>query len=92
MRASVLLAHQPRDLLRSPRPVIGLQVSGHTHGGQMFPGTIIGDLAWGRHNEGLAPIGDSRSQLFVSRGCGFVGPPLRVGAPPEVVKLILLPA
>ena len=91
-RASVLLAHQPRDRERVATEGIGLMISGHTHGGQMFPGTLVGDLTWGRHNTGLANIGDSDTQLFVSRGCGFVGPPFRVGAAPEVVKLVLLAA
>jgi predicted MPP superfamily phosphohydrolase len=91
-RASVLLAHQPRDRERVAAEGIGLMISGHTHGGQMFPGNLVGDLVWGRHNAGLANIGDSDSQLFVSRGCGFVGPPFRVGAAPEVVKLVLLAA
>lgn len=91
-RASVLLAHQPRDLPAVSAAGVGLMISGHTHGGQMFPGTIVGDLMWGRHNEGLAPIEGGDSQLFVSRGCGFVGPPMRVDAAPQVVKLVLLPA
>lgn len=91
-RASVLLAHQPRDLPAVSAAGVGLMISGHTHGGQMFPATLVGDLMWGRHNEGLAPIAGGNSQLFVSRGCGFVGPPLRVDAPPQVVKLVLLPA
>lgn len=91
-RASVLLAHQPRDRERVAAEGIGLMISGHTHGGQMFPGNLVGDLVWGRHNTGLANIGQSDTQLFVSRGCGFVGPPFRVGAAPEVVKLVLLAA
>lgn len=91
-RASVLLAHQPRDRERVAAEGIGLMISGHTHGGQMFPGNLVGDLMWGRHNTGLANINDSDTQLFVSRGCGFVGPPFRVGAAPEVVKLVLLAA
>lgn len=91
-RASVLLAHQPRDLPAVSAAGVGLMISGHTHGGQMFPGTLVGDLVWGRHNEGLAPIEGGSSQLFVSRGCGFVGPPMRVDAAPQVVKIVLLPA
>jgi len=87
-RPSVLLAHQPNGLERAADKRIGLQLSGHTHGGQMFPGTLIGDVIWGRRNAGLSAL--DATQLYTSRGCGFVGPPVRVGAPPEVVKLVLV--
>ena len=88
-RASVLLAHQPSNFDEVARRGVGLQISGHTHGGQMFPGTVVGDLIWGDRNAGLSQT--DRSQLYVSRGCGFVGPPMRVGAPPEIARLVLLP-
>lgn len=87
-RASVLLAHQPNGLELAAEKRIGLQLSGHTHGGQMFPGTLIGEVIWGSRNAGLSRLQDT--QLYTSRGCGFVGPPVRVGAPPEVVKLVLV--
>ncbi|MBL8922365.1 MAG: metallophosphoesterase [Myxococcaceae bacterium] len=86
-RASVLLAHQPSNLEAVSEKRIGLQLSGHTHGGQLFPGTLIGALIWQERNTGLSKQG--HSWLYTSRGCGFVGPPMRVGAPPEVVKLVL---
>ncbi|MFY2559687.1 metallophosphoesterase [Corallococcus terminator] len=88
-RASVLLAHQPSNFDEVARRGVGLQISGHTHGGQMFPGNLMGDLIWGQHNAGLSRTGDSH--LYVSRGCGFVGPPMRVGAPPEIARLVLQP-
>ncbi|MCY1043843.1 metallophosphoesterase [Corallococcus sp. bb12-1] len=88
-RASVLLAHQPSNFQEVARRDIGLQVSGHTHGGQMFPGNVLGHLIWGEQNAGLSQMGNSH--LYVSRGCGFVGPPMRVGAPPEIARIILLP-
>ncbi|MCP3137939.1 metallophosphoesterase [Pyxidicoccus xibeiensis] len=88
-RASVLLAHQPSNFDEVARRGVGLQVSGHTHGGQMFPGNIVGDVIWGDRNAGLSRTGDSL--IYVSRGCGFVGPPMRVGAPPEIARLVLLP-
>jgi predicted MPP superfamily phosphohydrolase len=87
-RASVLLAHQPMGLELAAEKKIGLQLSGHTHGGQMFPGNLIGDVIWGRRNAGLS-LHDG-THLYTSRGCGFVGPPMRVGASPEVVKIILV--
>ncbi|MCY1022700.1 metallophosphoesterase [Pyxidicoccus sp. MSG2] len=88
-RASVLLAHQPSNFDEVARRGVGLQLSGHTHGGQMFPGTIVGDLIWGDRNAGLSRT--AQSLLYVSRGCGFVGPPMRVGAPSEIARLVLLP-
>lgn len=89
-RASVLLAHQPSNLEAVSAKNLGLQLSGHTHGGQLFPGTLIGSLMWQERNTGLSKQGNS--WLYTSRGCGFVGPPMRIGAPPEVVKLVLTSA
>ncbi len=87
-RASVLLAHQPANLPQVSAKHIGLQLSGHTHGGQIFPGTMMGSLIWGDRNQGLSKF--ENTWQFTSRGCGFVAVPMRVGAPPEVVKLVLL--
>jgi len=89
-RASVLLAHQPTNLDAVAAKGIGLQLSGHTHGGQMFPATLIAGMIYGRHVAGHSTVGNT--QQFTSRGCGFVGPPMRVDSPPEVVKIVLLPA
>jgi uncharacterized protein len=89
-RASVLLAHQPSGLDLASKEGIGLQLSGHTHGGQLFPGNFVAQLMWGSRSAGFSQQGNSL--LYVSRGCGFVGPPMRVGAAPEIVKVVLLPA
>lgn len=86
-RASVLMAHQPSNLDAVAAKRIGLQLSGHTHGGQVFPATVIGSLIWGNRNAGLSKY-DGTWQ-FTSRGCGFVGVPMRVGSPPEIVKIVL---
>jgi len=86
-RASVLLSHQPANFDRVADAGLDLQLSGHTHGGQTFPGTIGAALIWGDRSAGLSKT--KGSHLFVSRGCGFVGPTSRLGSPPEVVKLIL---
>jgi uncharacterized protein len=86
-RAAVLLAHQPTNFEVAAQRGIGLQLSGHTHGGQMFPATSIGYLIWGERNAGLSRLGDAH--IYVSRGCGFVGPPMRIGAAPEIVKITL---
>src|SRR5512140_2112986 len=87
-RPSVLLAHQPTNLEEVSRAGIGLQLSGHTHGGQMFPVTVMARLIWGERVAGLSTY--AGTQVFVSRGCGFVGPPMRVGSPAEIVKVVLL--
>ncbi|MCE9670411.1 metallophosphoesterase [Myxococcus stipitatus] len=85
-RASVLLAHQPANFKVAAERGVDLQISGHTHGGQLLPMTLLIGLAW-EHSAGLYRQGDSH--IYVSRGCGFWGPPMRVGSPPELVKLVL---
>ena len=87
-RASVLLCHQPNGLEQAAAKKLGLQLSGHTHGGQLFPANLIGRGIWGDRNQGLSTF--EGLQVYTSRGCGFVGPPMRVAAPPEVVKIILV--
>jgi hypothetical protein len=87
-RAAVLLAHQPAGWREEARKAgMGLQLSGHTHGGQFFPFNLVVSAVW-EHDAGLFREGDSH--LYVSRGTGFWGPPLRVAAPPEIVKVTLL--
>lgn len=86
-RASVLLAHQPSNWKVAAREGMGLQLSGHTHGGQFFPFTLAVSAIW-EHDAGLFHEGGRH--LYVSRGTGFWGPPLRVGAPPEIVRVTLL--
>ncbi|WP_257446574.1 metallophosphoesterase [Archangium lipolyticum] len=85
-RAAVLLAHQPANFKVAAERGVDLQISGHTHGGQIFPMTLLIGLGW-EHSAGLYRHGDSH--IYVSRGCGFWGPPMRVGSPPEIVKLVL---
>lgn len=86
-RASVLLAHQPSNWSVAAKAGMGLQLSGHTHGGQFFPFTLAVSAIW-QHDAGHFQQGDGH--LYVSRGTGFWGPPLRVGAPPEIVKVTLM--
>lgn len=88
-RASVLLAHQPANFDVAAQKGVGLQLSGHTHGGQLFPFTVGISMAW-EHSAGL--YRDADAHIYVSRGCGFWGPPMRVGSPPELVKIVLTPA
>ncbi|MFJ4905895.1 metallophosphoesterase [Streptomyces sp. NPDC093249] len=80
-RAAVLLAHQPVVVHDAVRHGVDLQLSGHTHGGQLWPGNFVAELA-NPTVAGLERYGDT--QLYVSRGAGAWGPPVRVGAPSDI--------
>jgi uncharacterized protein len=85
----VLLAHHPRVIARAVAAGVDLQLSGHTHGGQMLP---LGWLArlFDPVVSGLARFGSS--WLYVSQGTGFWGPPVRVGTSCEIAAITLVPA
>ena len=85
-RPVILLAHDPTTFRRASRQGVDLQLSGHTHGGQIWPFGFLVRLAvpW---LAGLYRVGESA--LYVSRGTGFWGPPMRVGAPAEITELVL---
>ncbi|MGW7067753.1 metallophosphoesterase [Streptomyces sp. NPDC054855] len=85
-RASVLLAHQPVVIHDAVKHGVDLQLSGHTHGGQLWPGNFIADLA-NPTLAGLERYGDT--QLYVTRGAGAWGPPVRVGAPSDITVVEL---
>ncbi|MEU2183920.1 metallophosphoesterase [Streptomyces thermolilacinus] len=85
-RTAVLLAHQPVMIHDAVRHGVDLQLSGHTHGGQMWPGNLLAELA-NPTVEGLERYGDT--QLYVSRGAGAWGPPVRVGAPSDITVVQL---
>ncbi|MDC0765905.1 metallophosphoesterase [Streptomyces sp. HD] len=85
-RACVLLAHQPVQIHDAVDHGVDLQLSGHTHGGQLWPGNLIAELA-NPTLAGLERYGDT--QLYVSRGAGAWGPPTRVGAPSDITVIEL---
>ncbi|MEU1125667.1 metallophosphoesterase [Streptomyces sp. NPDC005899] len=85
-RASVLLAHQPVVIDDAVEYGVDLQLSGHTHGGQLWPGNLVAELA-NPTVAGLERYGDT--QLYVSRGAGAWGPPVRVGAPSDITVVEL---
>lgn len=86
-RELVFLAHQPIQIASARGLGVGLQLSGHTHGGQMWPfGLLVGLVqpyvaGLHRHHDG--------TQIYVSRGTGFWGPPMRIGNPAEIASIVL---
>jgi len=81
----ILLAHQP-DAFERAAGRVALQLSGHTHGGQIRPGNLVlGSFVAGRYDR-------DGSVLYVNRGFGVAGPPARIGVPPEITKIVLVAA
>jgi predicted MPP superfamily phosphohydrolase len=83
--ASILLNHVPNRLPVAEHAGVTLQLSGHTHGGQIFPFSWITRRAFGKFTYGLQRFGDM--QVYTSSGVGTWGPPMRVGTLPEIVLL-----
>lgn len=82
----LLLDHQPKDTQKAAELGIDLQVSGHTHGGQVFPGGWISDLV-NEATYGLHIHGDYH--LIVSSGCSIWGVPFRTAKTTEIVSITL---
>jgi len=86
---TVLLAHQPK-YIEEVKSGVDLMLSGHTHGGQLYPFKFLVKLqqpyisGLHQHNEEL--------QIYVNKGTGFWGPPMRLGASSEITEINLLPA
>ncbi|MFI6930110.1 metallophosphoesterase [Streptomyces sp. NPDC050287] len=85
-RTCVLLAHQPVQIHDAVDHGVDLQLSGHTHGGQLWPGSFVAAAA-NPTVAGLERYGDT--QLYVSRGAGAWGPPTRVGAESDITVIEL---
>jgi predicted MPP superfamily phosphohydrolase len=79
-----LLDHQPQDLSEAQTAGVDLQLSGHTHRGQLFPNSLITraiyEIDWGYWKK-------DAFQVIVSCGYGTWGPPIRVGNRPEIVDI-----
>ncbi len=82
----VLMAHQPVQVEQARAAGVDLQLSGHTHGGQLWPFDYAIRLDQ-PSVEGLSRHGDT--QLYVTSGAGYWGPPMRIGARPEVTVVEL---
>ncbi len=87
-RPTVLLHHGPSGLHYANEKNVDLMLSGHTHGGQMFPFTLIAKLMFG-YNNGLYDY--ENMKIYVSPGLGSVFAPLRVGTRSEITLLRLVP-
>lgn len=85
----VLLAHQPRSAAAAAAAGFDLQLSGHTHGGQIWPFHHFVPLQQ-PFTAGLRRLG--RLWVYTSRGTGYWGPPMRLGAPSEITLLRLVKA
>ena len=82
----VLLAHQPVQFDEAHAHGVDLQISGHTHGGQIFPFGVLTRMVQ-PFVLGLHRRGDS--QIYVSSGTGYWGPPMRIAAPAEITLIEL---
>lgn len=82
----ILLAHQPRTLYETKTAEFDLILSGHTHGGQFFPWNLVATIGQpfikGLHNQ-------NGTWIYVSKGTGYWGPPLRLGARSEITLVTL---
>lgn len=82
----ILLDHQPVHLEEASQAGVDLQLSGHTHAGQLFPLDIINRIFW-ELNWGYLRKGNT--QYYVTSGVGTWGPPVRTGSRPEIVRIRL---
>jgi uncharacterized protein len=89
-KPTILLNHTPAtdEALEAARAGADLMISGHTHGGQIWPFSYLTRLAF-KFNRGLYRLGEN-SAIFTSTGIGTWGPPMRIGAPPEIVLIRLV--
>jgi predicted MPP superfamily phosphohydrolase len=88
----ILLCHRPYYLRQAAAKNVDLVLSGHTHGGQVVfgrfgdvviaPSRLASKYVWGRYREG-------NTHMYVSRGIGTVGLPVRINCPPEITKITL---
>jgi len=85
----ILLSHSPADFKELDKNLVDIQFSGHTHGGQIFPFQFITKKANNGYLSGLYE--DGGKKLFVMKGAGYWGPPMRIFAEPDIAVLTLEP-
>lgn len=86
-QARILLKHVPLDITWAKNQHVGLQLSGHTHHGQMFPLNILTYLFYGKYEYGLHTDGDYN--IYTSSGVGSWGPPVRTFNRAEIINITL---
>jgi len=82
----ILLDHQPFKLEQAQNAGIDLQLSGHTHDGQIWPFNFITDLIF---EKGAGYIKKGNTHFYISSGIGGWGPPIRTNSRPEIIRIIL---
>ena len=82
----ILLAHQPKNIFKAAEAGFDLQLSGHTHGGQYFPWSYVVTLSQ-PYISGLNR--HQNTWIYVNKGTGYWGPPLRIGVPSEITMIYL---
>jgi predicted MPP superfamily phosphohydrolase len=90
LKPSILMYHEPKDIKAFRRAGINVQLSGHTHGGQMFPFNLLAHILYKGFASGLYRL--DNFNLSVTNGAGTWGPPLRLGSRSEIVVFELLSA
>ena len=83
----ILLAHQPKSLYEGSKAGFDLQISGHTHGGQFFPWNLLATIGQ-PYIKGLHKFADT--WIYVSKGTGYWGPPVRLAARSEITVITLV--
>ena len=87
-KALILLAHQPATINEAAENGVDLQISGHTHGGQIWPFGYFVHMQQ-PYIKGLHRHLDTATQIYVSEGTGYWGPPMRLGTSAEITEIIL---
>lgn len=87
-KPTILLHHSPDGIEYANQYGVDLYLSGHTHGGQQFPVTLINELLF-KYNRGLDEY--QGTKILVSEGVGTFGPPVRVGTKSEILAIKLKP-
>ena len=86
--ALILLAHQPAAIAEAAQHKVDLQLSGHTHGGQIWPFNYLVYLQQ-PYSKGLHRYKNTSTQIYTSAGTGFWGPPMRLGTKSEITHITL---
>jgi predicted MPP superfamily phosphohydrolase len=92
--ANILMSHNPNTFDRATELGIDLSLAGHTHGGQVALEFVSPQIAPSRLVTPYVAgwFGKPGGQLYVNRGIGTIGPPIRWGAPPEITVFELAPS